>query len=48
LPEALWVLEVEEFGPLVVGIDSHGRNLFLEVAEKVELNKQMIYRKLDL
>jgi fumarate hydratase subunit beta len=48
LPEALWVLEVEEFGPLVVGIDSYGRNLFLEVAEKVELNKQMIYRKLDL
>ena len=48
LPEALWVLEVEEFGPLVVGIDSHGRNLFLEVAQKVELNKQMIYRKLDL
>ncbi len=34
MPECLWVLEVEEFGPLLVGIDSHGNNLFEENAQK--------------
>jgi len=28
MPEALWVCEVEEFGPLVVSIDTEGNNLF--------------------
>ncbi len=46
MPEALWILEVDEFGPLVVAIDSCGRNLFLDVAKKVEANRQRIYRKL--
>jgi len=27
MPEALWILEVEEFGPLAVTIDSQGKNL---------------------
>jgi fumarate hydratase subunit beta/L(+)-tartrate dehydratase beta subunit len=30
MPEALWVMECKEFGPLIVGIDSTGRNLFEE------------------
>ena len=28
MPEALWVCRVKEFGPLIVSIDTHGRNLF--------------------
>lgn len=48
MPEAMWILEVEEFGPLTVAIDSHGNNLFAEVKEKVEGNKQKIYQKLGL
>jgi fumarate hydratase subunit beta len=48
MPEAMWVLEVDEFGPLLVAIDSCGSNLFREVAEKVEANRQRIYRKLEL
>lgn len=28
MPEAVWVLEVENFGPLVVAIDAHGNSLF--------------------
>jgi fumarate hydratase subunit beta len=48
MPEAMWILEVELFGPLVVAIDSHGNNLFADVAQKVEANKQEIYRKLCL
>ncbi|MEM3623149.1 MAG: FumA C-terminus/TtdB family hydratase beta subunit [Candidatus Bathyarchaeia archaeon] len=47
-PEALWIFEVENFGPLAVAIDSHGNNIFLDVAKKVEENKQKIYQKLGL
>jgi fumarate hydratase subunit beta len=47
-PEALWIFEVEDFGPLAVAIDPHGNNLFLDVAKKVEENKQKIYQKLGL
>ena len=45
MPEAMWVLEVEEFGPLVVAIDSHGCNLFADVAAKVQANRLGISRK---
>ena len=34
IPEALWILEVEKFGPLIVTIDTKGRNLHEEVAEE--------------
>jgi len=47
-PEALWIFEVEDFGPLAVAIDSHGNNLFLDIAMKVEENKQRIYQKLGI
>ncbi len=33
MPEAVWELEVERFGPLVVGIDTHGNDLFEKVRE---------------
>ncbi len=38
MPETLWVCRVKEFGPLIVSIDTHGRNLFEE--NKVEFNKK--------
>jgi len=47
-PEALWVFEVEDFGPLAVSIDSHGNNIFMDIAKKVEENKQRIYEKLGI
>ncbi|HBY32880.1 MAG TPA: L(+)-tartrate dehydratase subunit beta [Clostridiales bacterium] len=28
MPEALWIMKVKEFGPLVVSIDTQGNNLF--------------------
>lgn len=46
MPEALWIFEVEDFGPLTVAIDAHGNNLFENVAKKVEENKQKIYEKI--
>jgi fumarate hydratase subunit beta len=48
MPEALWIFEVEEFGPLAVAIDSYGNNIFTDVQKKVEENKQKIYQKLGL
>jgi fumarate hydratase subunit beta len=36
MPEAVWTLKVEEFGPLIVGIDSKGRDIFAEVRKKAE------------
>lgn len=47
-PEALWIFEVEDFGPLTVAIDSHGNNLFMDVAKAVEENRKKIYEKLGL
>jgi len=46
MPEALWVFEVEEFGPLTVAIDSHGNNLFEEVKKRAEESRIKIYEKL--
>lgn len=48
MPEAMWIMEVEEFGPLTVAIDSHGNNLFAENQKKVEKNKKRVYQKLGL
>ncbi|ABU81860.1 fumarate hydratase [Ignicoccus hospitalis] len=36
IPEAMWVFEVEKFGPLVVAMDSHGRSLYKEVSERAK------------
>jgi len=46
MPEALWVFEVEEFGPLTVAIDSHGNNIFEDVKKKAEEQRMKIYEKL--
>lgn len=35
LPEAMWVLEVRGFGPLVVAVDSRGRDLYEEVRRRM-------------
>jgi len=38
MPETLWTSKVKEFGPLIVSIDTHGRNIFEE--NKVVFNKR--------
>jgi len=35
VPEAVWELEVREFGPLIVTMDSKGGNLYEEVKKRV-------------
>ena len=46
MPEALWIMEVKRFGPLIVAIDSYGSNLYDEVRTNVEQNQKDIYKKL--
>lgn len=48
MPEAMWILEVENFGPLTVAIDTHGKNLFETIHTKTDEEKSRIYRKLNL
>ena len=47
MPETLWHCRVKEFGPLIVSIDTEGRNLFEEnkvvFNERKEAAKQAIY-----
>ncbi|MFW9941395.1 MAG: FumA C-terminus/TtdB family hydratase beta subunit [Candidatus Thorarchaeota archaeon] len=45
MPEALWIMEVNRFGPLIIAIDSYGSNLYEEVKSNVEQNQKEIYKK---
>jgi fumarate hydratase subunit beta len=41
-PEAVWVLEAEKFGPLIVAIDARGNSIYDEVNKIVESNQERI------
>jgi fumarate hydratase subunit beta/L(+)-tartrate dehydratase beta subunit len=34
MPEAIWVLEVKDWGPLMVGMDSQGNSIFQAIREE--------------
>jgi tartrate dehydratase beta subunit/fumarate hydratase class I family protein len=38
MPEALWVIQAENWGPLTVAMDAYGNNIFEEVKNRA-LNK---------
>ena len=40
VPEAIWVLEVSNWGPLVVAMDAHGKSIFRDIAEKATALKE--------
>ena len=44
-PEAVWIMTVKDFGPLVVGIDADGHSLAENVMETVYENARRIYRE---
>ena len=48
MPEALWVLEGENFGPLTVAIDAHGNSIYEQVEAQVDKNVKKIREKLGL
>lgn len=47
MPEALWVMECRHFGPLIIGIDAKGRNLFEETKEFAENQVKIHYPALE-
>lgn len=47
MPECLWVYEVEEFGPIIVTIDTHGNNLTRDVKEKVTARMESILATME-
>jgi len=47
-PEALWILEVEDFGPLTVIIDPEGRNLYEELRAKNRPNLIEAYKMMGV
>jgi tartrate/fumarate subfamily iron-sulfur-dependent hydro-lyase beta chain len=48
MPSAVWVLEVEELGPLIVGMDSHGGDMFAEVSQRVNVSIRRVFRHLGI
>ncbi len=48
VPEAIWVIDAEKFGPLTVGIDAHGESLFARVDDRVAENYDAVREELGL
>ena len=48
IPEALWVITAEEFGPLLVTMDSHGNSMHDEIDKEVEARKSEVYSKIGI
>ncbi|MBU0623535.1 MAG: FumA C-terminus/TtdB family hydratase beta subunit [Candidatus Thermoplasmatota archaeon] len=48
MPEAIWILNAEDFGPLTVAIDAHGNSLYADVNVKVKENEKKARAKLGL
>lgn len=47
VPEALWIMEVENFGPLIISIDTKGNNLFEERLKVINSRKLDLLKNLD-
>jgi len=48
IPEALWVLKVEDFGPLMVTIDVSGRNLLDKRLREIEVGREEALKHLKI
>jgi fumarate hydratase subunit beta len=48
MPEAIWIINAENFGPLTVGIDAHGNSLYTVVNNKVKENEPKVRERLGL
>ncbi|NHI90560.1 MAG: fumarate hydratase [Candidatus Thorarchaeota archaeon] len=48
MPEALWVITAEEFGPLLVTMDSHGKSIHEEMDKLVASRKAEVYAKIGV
>ncbi len=48
MPEALWIVEAKDFGPLVVAIDAHGNSMYERVEGEVRGHLPEVRRRLSL
>ncbi len=46
MPEAMWVMRVKEFGPLIVSIDTRGNNLFEKNKIQFNLKKETVLEEI--
>ena len=46
MPECLWRFRVKDFGPLTVGIDTHGNSLYRDVQESARRKLEELYARL--
>ncbi len=42
MPEAVWRMRAENFGPMVVAMDAHGRSLFQEVEDRTKRKASLL------
>ena len=47
MPECLWVYDVEDFGPMIVTIDTHGNNMTKNVKEQVTVRMDKILAEME-
>jgi len=47
MPECLWVYDVEDFGPMIVTIDTHGGNLTADVGAKVSEKRDQLIKEME-
>ena len=42
MPEAMWIMRVKDFGPLLISIDTKGNNLFENNKKNFENTKERV------
>ena len=47
MPECLWVYDVEDFGPMIVTIDTHGGNLTADVGAKIFERRDQLIKDME-
>lgn len=47
IPEAVWILDIEFFGPLTITMDSHGKSLYHGLEESAKENLEQIHAQID-
>jgi L(+)-tartrate dehydratase beta subunit len=47
-PESLWRFAIRDFGPLIVGMDSHGGSLYREVQDRVAAKRAAVLAKMGV
>jgi fumarate hydratase subunit beta len=47
MPECLWVYDVEDFGPMIVTIDTHGGNLTADVGAKIFERRDQLIKEME-